>query len=90
MLVLHIIRLLSQYFRSLTEKSLYFQIYWSRVQCLQWEPSGLIKRLNEPLEMKEEVCSDYSVSKDPEGTDQLGLSLHITTPQRHQGKKKKN
>lgn len=89
-LVLHIICLLSQYFRSRTQKSLYFQIYWSRGQCLQWERSGLIKTLNEPLEMKEEVWSDYSISEDHEGTDHLCRNLHIIPPQRYQGKKRKN
>lgn len=84
-----ILCLLSQYFRSRTQKSLYFQIYWTGGQCLQWEPSGLIKRLNELLEMKEEVWSDYSVSKDQEGTDRPRPNLHITSPQRYREKREK-
>lgn len=49
---LHILGLLSQYYGSLTQKYLYFKIYWTSGQCLQWEPWSLIKKLNELWEMK--------------------------------------
>lgn len=58
---LHIVGLLSQYYGSLTQKYLYFKIYWTSGQCLQWELWSLIKKLNERWEMKRSLVGPASL-----------------------------